>query len=214
MNPRRIAARAAFAAAGIHLVTSTVSLTIAKGLPAGDESLPRRIEFVREHLFLWRLTWLLWATAAVSLLALYVSLYRLWKDNAPVAAGLALVLAAAGFGPDLVAGGIFIGVLPGLGAADYSVVETVTLALTGYAANGLYTAAGILLTWAGRKVLPPSLVGLAALVWLAGLWLSVATISHAPLGQLVSTALVMGLFILWSALLGLWLERGRDRTPA
>ena len=214
MNRRKVAARIAFAAAAIHLVTAVVSLGLARGLPPGESSLARRIDYVGDHLLIWRAGWLLWTAAAVSLLALYVALYGLWKDNASTAARLAMLFAAAGFAPDLVAGSLFIGVMPGLGAADYSVVETIALSSTGYVANGLYTAAGILLTWAGRRVLPRSLVGLAALVWFAGVWLSAATITHSTSGQFASSAVLLAMFILWSGLLGMWLEKGRDRASS
>jgi hypothetical protein len=86
-------------------------------------------------------------------------------------------------------------------------VESIAGVLTGYLANGLYTAAGILLTWAGARELPRAIVALGVPVWGAGLCLSGASLAHSASGQLWSTAVLMPLFVLWAALVGRWLKR-------
>jgi hypothetical protein len=70
----------------------------------------------------------------------------------------------------------------------------------------LYAVGGILLTFAGRGDLPARLLWLGTAVWVAALWLSVATLVSSEPGQFASAALVMTLFVLWAALTGRWLS--------
>ena len=64
--------------------------------------------------------------------------------------------------------------------------------------------AGILLTAAGRKELTAGLLALGSLVWVAGLWLSAATLLGSTTGEAASTSILMASFVLWAALLGRW----------
>ncbi|MGH2590173.1 MAG: hypothetical protein ACRDGW_05185, partial [Actinomycetota bacterium] len=63
-----------------------------------------------------------------------------------------------------------------------------------------------LLTWAGRRELPAGLLWIAAAVWAAALWLSVATLVSSNSGQFASAATLMPLFVLWAGLTGRWLS--------
>lgn len=204
----RQAATAAYIAAAVNLAAGLVMLVaIRYGIPAGESDLSARIAYVGNHLLAWRLGWLVWNLAAISLLGFFVVLAARWRERAPSLCGLALLCAAAGLAADLGAETILVVVSPGLRGETYAVVESIAVALTGYLGNGLYAVGGILLTVAGRRDLPPMLLWLAAAVWTVALWLSVATLVSSNAGQFASAAALMPLFVLWAALTGRWLSR-------
>lgn len=204
----RQAATAAYIAAAVNLAAGLVMLVaIRYGIPAGESDLSARIAYVGNHLLAWRLGWLVWNLAAISLLGFFVVLAARWRERAPILCGLALLCAAAGLAADLGAETILVVVSPGLRGETYAVVESIAVALTGYLGNGLYAVGGILLTVAGRRDLPPMLLWLAAAVWTVALWLSVATLVSSNAGQFASAAALMPLFVLWAALTGRWLSR-------
>ena len=205
----RYAPTAAYIAAAVNLAAGLVMLVVIRyGIPAGESDLSARIAYVGNHLLAWRLGWLVWNLAAISLLGFFVVLAARWRERAPILCGLALLCAAAGLAADLGAESILAVVSPGLRGETYAVVESIAVALTGYLGNGLYAVGGILLTVAGRRDLPPMLLWLAAAVWAVALWLSVATLVSSNDGQFASAAALMPLFVLWAALTGRWL-RGR-----
>jgi len=206
VTPRH-APTAAYIAAAVNLAAGLVMLlTLRYGIPAGESELSARIAYVGDHVLAWRVGWLLWNLAAISLLGFFVVLAARWRERAPILCGLALLCAAAGLAVDLGAETILAVVSPGLRGETYAVVESIAVGLTGYLGNGLYAVAGILLTWAGRRDLPPLLLWLAATVWTAALWLSVATLVSSNAGQFASAAALMPLFVLWAGLTGRWLS--------
>jgi hypothetical protein len=207
LSPRR-AARVAYFAAVANLVAGLMmALALRKGLPIAGNPFDDRIAFVREHATLWRAGWSSWHVAAVGLVLLMLVLASRFRGRAPVRAALAAVLAVAGLAADLAAEAIAMGVSPAVESRDFLLVESMYGVLTGYLANGLYTAAGILLTWAGARELPRAVLALGVPVWGAGLWLSAASLTHSAVGQLWSTAVLIPLFVLWAALVGQWLKR-------
>ncbi len=206
VTPRH-AATAAYIAAAVNLAAGLVMLlTLRHGLPAGESDLSARIAYVGDHTLTWRLGWLVWNLAAISLLGFFVVLAARWRERAPILCGLALLCAAGGLAADLGAETILAVVSPGLRGETYAVVESVAVALTGYLGNGLYAVAGILLTLAGRRELPSMLLWLAAPVWIVALWLSIATIVSSAAGQFASAAALMPLFVVWAGLTGRWLS--------
>ncbi|MEX0816123.1 MAG: hypothetical protein WD027_01655 [Gaiellales bacterium] len=206
VTPRH-AATAAYIAAAVNLAAGVVMLAALRyGIPAGESDLSARIAYVGDHVLAWRLGWLVWNLAAISLLGFYVVLAARWRARAPILCGVALLCAAAGLAADLGAETILAVVSPGLRGETYAVVESIAVALTGYLGNGLYAVGGILLTVAGRRDLPPVLLWFAAAVWTVALWLSVATLVSSNAGQFASAAALMPLFIVWAALTGRWLS--------
>jgi hypothetical protein len=206
VTPRH-AATAAYVAAAVNLAAGLVMLLALRyGIPPGESDLSARIAYVGDHVLLWRVGWLVWNLAAISLLAFLVVLAACWRERAPILCGLALLCAAAGLAADLGAETILAVVSPGLRGETYAAVESIAVALTGYLGNGLYAVGGILLTVAGRRDLPPVLLWLAAAVWTAALWLSVATLVSSNAGQFASAAVLMPLFVLWATLTGRWLS--------
>jgi hypothetical protein len=206
VTPRHASA-VAYLAAAVNLTAGLVMLlALRHGIPAGESDLPARIAYVTGHALTWRLGWLVWNLAAISLLGFFVALAACWRDRAPILCELALLCAAGGLAADLGAETILAAVSPNLAGDMYVAVESIAVALTGYLGNGLYAIGGILLTWAGRRELPPGLLWLAAAVWTAALWLSVATLASSAAGQFASAAVLMPLFVLWAGLTGRWLS--------
>ena len=206
VTPRH-AATAAYVAAAVNLAAGLVMLLALRyGIPAGESDLSARIAYVGDHILVWRAGWFVWNLAAISLLGFFVVLAGRWRERAPILCGLALLCAAAGLAADLGAETILAVVSPGLRGETYATVESIAVALTGYLGNGLYAVGGVLLTVAGRRDLPPVLLWLAAAVWTAALWLSVATLVSSNAGQFASAAALMPLFVLWAALTGRWLS--------
>jgi hypothetical protein len=196
------ARKVAFLAAGANALAGAAMLFVLRlGLP--PQGLSVRSAFISSHQVVWRLGWLGWNIAAITLLGLFLALASRWRKEAPFLCGLAIVVATAGLAADLGAEGLLAG-STGSTLHDLSLAQSEALLLTGYVGNGLYTAAGILLTAAGRKELPTGLLALAGLVWAAGLWLSAATLLGSSSGEAASTGILMASFVLWAALLGRW----------
>src|SRR5205085_11102929 len=104
-------------------------------------------------------------------------------------------LAVAGLGPDISAEALLMSRTAAGPAPDASTIQSLAVLLTGYVANGLYTFAGILLTVAGRRDLPPRLVALGAVAWTCGLGSAASTLVRASGIQIASTAVLMPVFI-------------------
>lgn len=190
-----------------NLAAAIVMLGVLRpGVPAGEAELEARIAHVASNATGWRLGWLVWNLAAIALIALYVALALRWRDRAPVLCRVAVLLAAAGLAADLGAETLLMVVSPGAEPSTFALVEDIALPLTGYLGNGLYTLAGILLTIAGRSVLPRALVATAALAWAAGLALSAATLVGSETGQFAATAVLMPVFVAWTLMLARWLR--------
>jgi hypothetical protein len=192
----------AFLAVFANLLAGGLTLFVLRhGLP--PRSLADRAAYLSSHAVLWRLGWLGWSVAAVTLLGLYLVLASRLRTGAPVLCGLALVVGTAGLAADLSAEALLSGFTRST-LSNLSLVQSEAFLLTGYVGNGLYTAAGILLTIAGRRELPPRVIVLGGLVWVAGVWLSIATLAGSTTGEAVSTGFVIASFVVWAGLLGRW----------
>jgi hypothetical protein len=204
----RLGARTAYAAAGLNLLAAVAILLVLRpGLPAPGSLAEERLAFVQGHTGRWWAGWLAWHAAALALLAFYLALAARWGRRAPLRCRLAVLCAAAGLAVDLGAQGLTMGLAPRLSVQEFAVLEAAAGLATGYTGNGLYTTAGILLTWAGAGELPRPLLALAGLVWTAGVGLSVTSLVGSAAGQIASTAALMSSFVLWSFLTGRWLSR-------
>jgi len=174
-------------------------LVLRPGTEAGGD-LAARAAYIAAHPLAWRFGWLLWMLAALSLLGFYA-----WwgaRLPRPAVGHLALGLAALGLVCDLLGESLLIAWLPERLAALHRPASL----LTGGAANGLYTLAGITLTlatpWLNR---PLRLWAWAA--WLAGLGLSLATLLDSPPAQVISGAALMLLFVPFCAAFGWFAAR-------
>ena len=171
-----------------------LALVLAPGttlIPSVDE----RVRYISEHLVAWRIGWMVWMVAAVTLVWFYVW----WRArvNGP---HVALLIALAGIAADWTAELALIIA----GADGHAAVAPAAFVLTGAVANGLYTVAGIVLTLATR--LGPIARAYAVLMWAAGAFLSIGAAIDAPLITALATGWLFALFIPWCV----WL---RSRVP-
>ena len=145
-----------------------------------------RLVYVGTHLLEWRLAWMTWIAAALSLLAFY----WWWRDRIN-GSYVPLIFAGLGLVADVTAELILI-----VGGIEtYISASPFAFALTGGVANGLYTICGILLTRAtplnGRER------AWAMIMWAAGILLSVGALANIPLVTAASTAVLFALFCPW-----------------
>jgi hypothetical protein len=151
----------------------------------------QRSAYVQANLVAWRIGWSVWIAAALSLLWFYA-----WWRGRIGASNVAVVLAALGLVAD---------VTSELALILYDeATAPLAFGLTGAVANGLYTACGIWLTLAT----PLNTMGRiwAAVMWAAGITLSVATLTGAYLAAAVATAVLFGLFCPWCVYLAVKLR--------
>ncbi len=204
----RPTARVAYLAAALNAIAAVAMLLVLReGLPVPGASVDTRIEFINHHHALWNAGWLTWHLAALSLVALYAVLALRWLPTRRLESVLGLAFAVAGLTADLSAEALYMGLLASLRSEAFLTAERVIGLLTGYVANGLYTLGGIALTIAGRDELPRALIRFSIVVWLAGLALSATTLMDSGAGEMATTAILMPSFILWTFLIGRWLDR-------
>jgi hypothetical protein len=205
--PAQTTARAAYIAAALNLAAGIAMATLLEpGLPSLHSVLRDRMAYVTIRPFSWWGGWLTWHAAALSLLAFYAGLASRWGRGAPMRATLAMICALAGFASDIVGEAAFMGIVPHQAEQGFFFGEQAAGMITGYAANGLYTVAGILLTWIGSRELPRWLVGVSAIPWGAGLALCAASLENSITGQARAAMVLMPSFVIWVALVGRWLS--------
>ncbi|MBI4565888.1 MAG: hypothetical protein HY716_14465 [Planctomycetes bacterium] len=167
-------------------------------LRQGTEAAPHPMEraaYIQEHPNLWRGGWALWIAAASSLLAFYA-----WwgaRLASPKWGVGAFLIAAAGLACDVFAESLYIGWLP----EHLDSVGPVGTLLTGAAANGLYTLAGILLTL-GTKSLKGWRWVWTWIVWTSGMSLTLSTLFGSVAGMVASTVILMTSFPSWVWIVG------------
>ncbi len=211
-SSRSIAA-GAFASAAAGLAGAiAVKLWLMPGLPLGGNDVLKRAAYVVRHHKCWTWGWLLAALGAILVVNLYRLLAERWVLEGGSACRFALCLATTGLAIDLSGIAIWIVVAPGPGDGSFVIAEHIASALSLFAAKILYAAAGLLLTWAGRRELPAWLSGLALIVWLSGFAVAWFTVCRCERQQFTSLALLALTYITWATLLGLHF-RNRPDSP-
>lgn len=150
--------------------------------------------YLADHLLAWRVGWALWIAAALSVLAFF----WWWGSRLgwPTPARIAVALAALGVVADLAAETTLIGWSP---AHQFNVGGP--LRLSGVVANGLYSAAGAILTLRTPD-LPRWLAQWSWAVWALGFGLAVAAISGSDEASRLLTAALFALFVPWLVVFG------------
>ena len=155
----------------------------------------QRLTYIGTHLLEWRLGWMTWIAAALSLLWFY----WWWRDRIN-ASYWPLIFGGLGLVADVTAELILIvgGIETYLSASPFA------FGLTGGVANGLYTVCGIGLTLAtplsGRER------AWAAVMWTAGILLSIGALANIPLITAGATAILFALFCPWCVYLAVKLR--------
>ena len=190
----RIRALAPQACAVINAAAAFAMLLLLRpGMEVGGDA-ATRIAYISGHPVAWRAGWGIWIAAALSLAAFYA-----WwgaRLGLPRRAIAAFLLVTAGLACDLFAESLYIAWLP----EHLETAGRLGTLLTGGAANGLYTVAGILLT-----LMTPMTRGMrlaAAAVWTSGVGVTLFTLIEWLPGLVASTAALMILFPPWTWMLG------------
>ena len=167
-----------------------MALVLAPATPLFADA-AERSAYVQANPVAWRLGWTVWIAAALTL----VGFYRWWRISID-ASYRALFLAILGFIADLTSE---------LTLIFYSeATAPFAFVLTGVAANGLYTACGIWLTLAMQLSTKERIW--TALMWGAGIALSLATLSGMYLLAAIATAVLFALFCPWCVYLAVKLR--------
>jgi hypothetical protein len=171
------------------LAAAVLLLVLSPGLTVAD--LATRAAYVVDFALPWRLGWGIWIAAALTLVAFY-GWWGAGVRNSRLAT-VAVGIAVAGIACDVTAESLMIGWLP----ADFEATSRLATILTGGAANGLYTIAGIVLT----LITPFRSARFRAwtwAVWVAGLFLSAFSLAGWTVGIALSTAVLFILFCPWA----------------
>lgn len=178
---------------GVGLVLAVVGMRPGSPLVPLDE----RMEYLAGHPAGWSWGWGVWMVCSLLLLA-YVAALRSRLPS--FAADLALALAAAGMGVDLMCDVVQIRGLPLATASEPLFLSLEALAFTGGAtvANGLYTAAVLILTLRLPTGSGARLAGLATAVF--GTAMAVAGLIPSPRLLELATGPTIGFYSLWTIL--------------
>ena len=196
-----------WACAAANALAALVMLFALRGGTEAISSFAERATYIAKHAVLWRTGWAIWMAAAVSLVAFF-AWWGAWIRSTRWGI-VACVVAILGLACDLLAESLFIGWLPAR-------IETLAPAgslLTGSAANGLYTIAGVILTLG-----TPSLHGVlrvwAWAIWTSGIALTVCTMIGSVTGMVISTTALMLLLCPWVAVFGWKLQHECHQAAA
>lgn len=193
----------AWIAAAAHVAAAVAMLALLRaGLPPAPDD--ERIAYIATHRAAWTAGWLSWQLAVISLIALYAVLAQRLGGALPLAG---LAIGTAGASIDVATQMRFIVVLPQLRGEAFALLDRELEAMTGYAANGLYTLGFVLFAIAGWRVMPRLANMLVAPIAVSGFALAIAALMHHALGEIVSSAILFPSFTLWTIAIAQWLRR-------
>ena len=171
-----------------------MAFVLRRGL-ATTPDLHERLMFITNHRGLWTLGWLAWTVAAITILYFYVAFAEVHQPSSH----FAVFLTVAALGPDLAAQSIEIGVLPQVAIHSdvFLMLDRLAVMLSGFAANGLYSATAFILAWGARGAYPRwvSVAGIAVGVF--GIALSVAALLDSIAGMFWTNVFLVPAILLW-----------------
>ncbi|MCZ6573410.1 MAG: hypothetical protein O7C98_09630 [Planctomycetota bacterium] len=163
-----------------------------------EPDMSARAQYIRDHATVWYLGWAVWVASALSLLVFYVWWRRrIGRTRLSDAAVLAAIL---GVLCDHTGEGLFMK-LAGE-SESFELYQDLGTALTGGAANGMYTLGGIFLTLATRD-LPRGIRLMQWVTWIAGVAMTGSAIVESVAGLVISGAILFPTFIVWVTWMGL-----------
>jgi hypothetical protein len=179
----------------VHAATAAATLLWIRGGSEAVADPSGRAAFIGSHVATWRVAWTLWMFSAVTV----VGFFGWWAARTikPRLAAAALGVAFAGIGADFLADSLFIGWMPD----RYADVVRFTMFVSEVVANGLYSAAGAMLMRASAS-LPPAFRFWGWSIWIAGFALAACGAIRWNTGIVVTSALLIALFIPWVWLAG------------
>ena len=198
----------AWLAATTHIVASfAMLLLLRRGLPGFSDE--ERLAYIATHRAAWIGGWMLWQVAAISLIGFYGVLALRFRGILSV---VAMGVATAGLAIDFICETRYIGILPELRGAAFAALDRELEVLIGYAANGLYTVALVLLVIAGWRELPRVALALAMPVIASGFALAYASLVHDARLETITSGILFPLFTLWIFVVGLWLRKSESSS--
>ena len=194
--------RAALLAFCTHIVAGlTLALVLRHGLETNPD-LQDRLAFLVNHRALWTLAWLPWTISAVAILYFYMT----FAEVHGLKSSLPIFLTVIALAPDLAAEAIEIGVLPQV-AADalshnapfelFMTLHRIAVMLSGYLANGLYSATATILAWFARRAYPTWLSAAGISIGILGGAASIAALLDSVTGLFSTNALLVPCILLW-----------------
>lgn len=214
----RVAARVALAT---HLLAGLAMATILSNGLESNPVLGDRVRYIADHVVLWRIAWLSWSVAAVSILyffASFVSAHGTPPVDPASGRGLVLMLAVVAVATDLTAEVLEIGVAPGLArqtvtemastdasqttATLFAAFHRTSVMLSGFLANGLYSVVALALSVIGRREYPKWVSWAGIGVGCSGIVLSVACLIDSVGGMVWSNVALVPLLLVWLAGVG------------
>ena len=193
-GPLKHLQRTASVAFSLHLIAGAAMALILRNGLATNPNLLSRVSFIVDHGALWTFAWLTWTAAAVAILSFYAAF-----ASAHQTGQIAVWLTIAAIGPDLCAQAIEIGALPQIATrADLFVtLDRVAVLMSGFVANGLYSASALILAWTARRVYPPALCLAGIATGLSGFALSAAAVTNSIGGMFWTNVLLLPCLLLW-----------------
>lgn len=197
--------RAAFLSLAAHLLAGlAMAFVLRRGLGTNPD-LADRLLFLDGQRWLWRAAWGTWNAAALSVLWFFRCFVRAHEGDLDARPWLRPVtpLALVAVAADLAAEAIYQWVVPGLAGHEMLAWDRRAVLLTGFFANGLYTAATGLSVWGSRAAYSSVAFGAGALVVAAGAWLSSSALADSVAGMFWSNVALVPALLGWLALVGL-----------
>lgn len=215
----RRASIAAWAALAAHLLAGLALLVLLRdGLDTNPDA-ASRLAYIAEHRAAWIGGWLTWHAASLSIVVFIILTSRAAESSARAGLGhVAVAFVIAAVAVDLAGQTLLIGFWPPaadpLPDADFTLgVHRVAVLLSGYAGNGLYTLATLLIAaqlWRESN----GLMRLAGLtIGVSGAALSVTALVGSARGMYWSNAALLPALLLWLGCVAL-LARRRARSAA
>jgi hypothetical protein len=203
---------------GVHLLALILSATVlAPGSPL--MGLDERVGYLAAYPLGWSLGWGTWMLCDLALIAFFAVLARRLHEQADWGR-LAVILAAAGAGVDLLCNVLYITTLPMLAAqsppdlTSFRLVERTANAGGLVVANGLYSIGTLVLNLCllGRQRWTSCTLLTGYGVFLFGMVLVVAGFIDSALLAAVATGPTIGLFCLWTVMVLRMFNRGESQA--
>ena len=206
----RQAGQLILATCALNLFASVLlAILIRPGTLAGG-ALPERMAYISSHHIVWTLGWSSWIFATLSLVLLFYALLGCFETRPSVFHWLPVIFTVLGAVPDNIGVSLQLIVLPQLaghseplGPRLFELMDRLSVALTGGLNNFWYGLAFFALVPVLRRgPLPRRFAVLSLALGTSAMLLSLASFLYRVELLVLTTALTMGLFVVWSLGLG------------
>lgn len=216
---RRISV-AAWVALATHLLAGMALVILLRDGLDTNPDVASRLAYIAGHRAAWIGGWLAWHAASLSIVIfVVVASFAARSGVQPVLGRIAVACVICAFAMDLSGQTLFIGLLPSAAApladADSILrIHRIAALLSGYAGNGLYTLATLLVAamlWPASGAIM-RIAGAAIAV--SGASLSVAALVGSAGGMYWSNAVLLPAILVWLACTALLARRSAEAAPS